>query len=173
MAAEKPIRVFLIYCKQSAIVAQIASKITGAVSGNDRIVFTQDEADRVLVLLTANVLTPPTLQMLEAVIKQDKKAEHGRLAFLYDEASWAFNCAEKKASSDAVQSTLENHEILTYRPKSEGGAATATAAEAASSDAAPPPGEAEPEAESQTVQAQMAADPSFTLPPEARRRLRR
>ena len=174
---EKQICVFTIFCEQTA--SDMAAEIVGAVSDADRIVFTSDEselatADRVLVLLTAKVLTPPTLEMLEAVIKQDNEAGRGRLTFMYREDNWSFDCKEKKEASPAVQETLNNHEALIYRRKSEGHTRhefgtmmqhllRKIGAEAAVIEADIAPSE---EAEEDILQAQMKADPSFELSPE-------
>jgi hypothetical protein len=85
-------------------------------------------ADRVLLLLSKNVLTPTSLDQLEAVVAQDKAANRDRIRAVYsvdraDGGRWVFGCDEHRGTSAAVKQCLDSHEVLTYRAPDPGGPA--------------------------------------------------
>lgn len=77
-----------------------------------------ETADKVLLLLSADVLTPPALDQLEEALRVDKEKNKDRVCAVFDEdAGWRFGCPEQKSASAAVQNCLTAHEALAYRPR--------------------------------------------------------
>ena len=79
-------------------------------------------ADKVLLVLSAGVLSGRSLVQLEEVLRVDKASGNDRLVAVYSEqAGWSFGCAEQKAAAPHVRGALEDHEAATYRPRAEAG----------------------------------------------------
>ena len=77
-----------------------------------------DKASKVLLLLSPNVLTPPSLELLEKVLRIDEDTRTDRICAVFDERTgWRFGCAEQKGAPEIVQNCLAAHEALAYRPK--------------------------------------------------------
>jgi hypothetical protein len=73
-------------------------------------------ADCVLLLLTQNVLHPPSIHVLEQGIAIDKDMSRDRITAVYDEsAGWRFGSNEHTEASAAVQSCLNEHEAICFR----------------------------------------------------------
>jgi serine/threonine protein kinase len=84
-------------------------------------------ADFVLVFLTAGVLAEgkPSRSGLDAAIAQeaDRTEERDRIVTLYldqtysSDDGWKFGCAEQKSAPPSIQTCLEQHEAIAYRPR--------------------------------------------------------
>jgi hypothetical protein len=80
------------------------------------------DVDVVLVLLTAGVLSAPSLAELQMAIKSDGDSGRDRIRTVFSKAlGWSFGCAEQEAAPDSVKACLASHEALTYRPKDPSG----------------------------------------------------
>ena len=86
-------------------------------------VFAEEDADKVLVLLTAGVMTEhETLSALERVLAADAATGADRVVLVFHEAAgWKFGCAEQIGAPLVVRRCLEEHEAIAYRPRDEGG----------------------------------------------------
>ena len=88
---------------------------------------TLTNADKILLVLTEGVLTPPTLAFVQELLRQDaEKKQHSddrgasvdRLVCIYSEdLGWAFNCSEHNDAPREVKTALDNHEAMTFRPR--------------------------------------------------------
>jgi hypothetical protein len=124
-AEEPPLRVFVICASESA--GTMLGELRDALAHTDRILLTQEPADlatadRILLLLTAGVLSGLPLVQLVQALDRDKGQQEDRIVAMYSsEAGWQFGCEEQRQSSEQVQACLNNHEAITYRaPKPEG-----------------------------------------------------
>ena len=119
-------RVFLIFNRSSAgqyldDIQHYAASLVG-----DRIVFTKDESElatcaQVLLFLSDGVLLGESLRLLSTVLSIDAMpGNQDRLVMSYSEEDWYFGCSEQKAAPQAIQKCLNDHEAITYRPKSNG-----------------------------------------------------
>ena len=79
-------------------------------------------ADKVLLVLSAGVLSGRSLAQLDEVLRLDKDSGTDRLTAVYSgPAGWSFGCDEQKAAAPHVRAALEDHEAATYRPRAEAG----------------------------------------------------
>ena len=79
-------------------------------------------ADKVLLVLSAGVLSGRSLAQLDEVLRLDKDSGTDRLTAVYSgPAGWSFGCDEQKAAAPHVRGALEDHEAATYRPQAEAG----------------------------------------------------
>eukprot|EP01043_Picozoa_sp_COSAG02_P048673 COSAG02_NODE_4806_length_4956_cov_159.570929_3_plen_356_part_00 len=89
----------------------------------DEIVAPSDRVDigkatKILLLLSPNVLTPPSLEVLEQVLQIDEDTRTDRICAVFDERTgWRFGCPEQKGAPEIVQNCLAAHEALAYRPQ--------------------------------------------------------
>lgn len=120
------VKVFVIFNDRNAA-PMLQELQDGTADLRDRVMFTTDagtlaDVDRVLVLLTAGVLQPPSLQTLMRAIALDKAQSRDRIVALYSElAGWQFGCEEHKTAPLDVQSCLDEHEAIAYRPSDPSG----------------------------------------------------
>ena len=76
-----------------------------------------DSADRILLLLSQQVLSPPPLLQLEQTLRVDREHNQDRIVLVFHEdAGWRFGCTEQRQASTAVQNCLTAHEALAFRP---------------------------------------------------------
>jgi hypothetical protein len=79
-------------------------------------------ADVILLILTPQILQPPSLQQLAHAIELDKLNTQrlgrpvDRIVPLYSEY-WSFGCPEQKAAPKEIKDCLDSHEAVAYRPK--------------------------------------------------------
>ena len=112
------VRVAVICNEASA--GHVLAELLVATTDSRLVCLTHDEAelataDRVLLVLTAGVLTPgsATLQKLEDVLLQDRTSSTDRFVAIFSEQDgWKFGCAEQKSAPAEVQAALEQHEAL-------------------------------------------------------------
>ena len=128
----QPLRVFVISNREhNAGAATIVGDLMVAMQSNfsthieltdDETALSLSEADRVLLLLSSGVLEvgrTQLRQLLDVLTLDENK--HDRLVAVYsEEAGWSFGCAEQKAACKEVQDALNDHEAITYRPKTQG-----------------------------------------------------
>lgn len=77
----------------------------------------QPSPDHVLLLLTAQILQPPSLEQIQRVLSYDKEHDFDRITAVYDENKWAFGSEEYNACKLCdVKQCLNNHEAIIYRP---------------------------------------------------------
>ena len=76
-----------------------------------------DSADRILLLLSQQVLSPPPLLQLEQALRVDREHNQDRIVpVFHEDAGWRFGCTEQRQASTAVQNCLTAHEALAFRP---------------------------------------------------------
>eukprot|EP01046_Picozoa_sp_COSAG06_P027918 COSAG06_NODE_2489_length_6771_cov_4.361661_1_plen_1680_part_00 len=133
-----PMQIFVIHNEDNAgdYLVELQDELVQRSSGQIRFLHgvdpdtCQDElsaADFVLVFLTAGVIEEgsPSRANLEAAIAQEAKRSENRdriVALYLDETycfvnGWKFGCPEQKSAPQPVQTCLEQHEAIAYRPK--------------------------------------------------------
>ena len=69
-------------------------------------------ADKVLLLLSKDVLTPPSLDLLVEALYIDREQRQDRICAVFNEdAGWRFGCPEQSSASTAVQNCLSEHDM--------------------------------------------------------------
>ena len=121
------IKVFVICNEQSAgqMFADLAVALPAQSSGRLHLTTDPadlDSADKVLLLLSKDVLSPPSLGQLDQALRVDRERQLDRICPVFSEAAgWRFNCPEQNAASPVVQDCLKAHEALSYRPQDAAG----------------------------------------------------
>eukprot|EP01043_Picozoa_sp_COSAG02_P022755 COSAG02_NODE_1192_length_13974_cov_16.770378_2_plen_861_part_00 len=111
----------LVVCNHSTASA-METNLSSALEATGRIVITSDPADvatvdKVLLLLSKDVLTPPSLEILQFVLRLDGQQKRARTYAVFSTvAGWRFGCDEQTSAPEIVRHYLNQHEALEYRP---------------------------------------------------------
>ena len=99
----------------------MGTKLSSALEATGRVVITLDSAevataDKVLLLLSKDVLTPPSLEILQSVLHMDRQQNRVRTYTVYSkDAGWRFGCPEQTSAPEIVRHYLNQIEALEYR----------------------------------------------------------
>jgi hypothetical protein len=110
----------LLVCNHSTASA-METELSSALEATGRVVISSDPADvatvdKVLLLLSKDVLTLPSLEVLQSVLRQDGQQKRARTYAVFStDAGWRFGCDEQTSAPDIVRHFLNQHEALEYR----------------------------------------------------------
>ena len=110
----------LVVCNHSTASA-METKLSSELEATGRVVITADPADvdtvdKVLLLLSKDVLTPPSLEILQSVLRVDGQQKRARTYAVFStDAGWRFGCPEQTSAPEIVRHYLNQHEALEYR----------------------------------------------------------
>jgi hypothetical protein len=110
----------LLICNHSTA-SGMETELSSALEATGRIVITSDPADvatvdKVLLLLSKDVLTPPSLEILQSILRLDGQQKRARTYAVFStDAGWRFGCDEQTSAPDIVRHFLNQHEALEYR----------------------------------------------------------
>jgi hypothetical protein len=110
----------LLVCNHSTA-SGIETELSSALEATGRVVITSDPAevataDKVLLLLSKDVLTPPSLELLQSVLRMDGQKQCARTYAVFSkDAGWRFGCPEQTSAPEIVRHYLNQHEALEYR----------------------------------------------------------
>ena len=97
------------------------ASFSSALKATGRVVMSSDPAeiatvDKVLLLLSKDVLTPPSLEILQSVLRVDGQQKRARTYAVFStDAGWRFGCDEQTGAPEIVRHYLNQHEALEYR----------------------------------------------------------